>query len=352
MELRFLVAGVMVMLAGCGQPGAEATYRSVPTPKVASRALPQQAPQYPQEEEVALPGNFNGWLNDVKKEAAQKGIRKEIIAAAFEGFDEPIERVVRLDRKQPEGTIEWPQYRTNVITDKRIAEGRALFAQHKGLLEKISRQFGVQPEFIVALWGIETSYGKVTGNYEIPHALATLAFEGRRADFFRKELMDSLVILNEGHIPPHEMIGSWAGAMGQCQFMPSSFRAMAVDFDGDGHKNIWTSQPDVFASIANYLSKSGWNSNVSWGQAVKLPANFNMSLEGRTTKKSIGEWAALGVTQENGAPLNGSGAASIVIPKGSPTAFLTTSNYDVVMKWNRSTFFATAVGQLADAIRQ
>lgn len=351
MRIRYWAGSLMMMLAGCAsEPPAEAN--QTPSRRVTHAPSPHTSkPIYPQEETIALPGNFDIWLIGVKQEAAGRGIRKEIIAAAFQDFNEPIEKVVRLDRKQPEGTIDWPQYRTNVITDKRIQEGRALMAQNRGLLERISRQFGVQPEFIVALWGIETSYGKVTGNYEIPHALATLAFEGRRADFFRTELMHSLEILNEGHIPPHEMIGSWAGAMGQCQFMPSSFRAMAVDFDGDGHKNIWTSQPDVFASIANYLSKSGWNGNVSWGAAVKLPANFNMSLEGRTTKKSLNAWAALGVTLADGSPLKGEGLTSIVIPKGSDTAFITNSNYDVVMKWNRSTFFATAVGQLADAIR-
>src|SRR5690606_16319891 len=154
-------------------------------------------------------------------------------------------------------------------------------------------------------WGIETNYGKITGNYTITHALATLAFEGRRADFFRAELMNALDILNEGHIAPDAMIGSWAGAMGQCQFMPSSFKRFAVDGDGDGRRDIWGSLPDVFASIANYLSQSGWNAAIGWGREVRLPSHFDLALEGRDTKKPIAAWNDLGVRNIDGSPLSG-----------------------------------------------
>jgi membrane-bound lytic murein transglycosylase B len=334
----------LLLAAGCNAQ-ANSTYQQAhPTPRVTTD----------ESFELAMatdPARFNQWLAGAKSEAKARGVRPEIVDQAFAGFNGPIDRIIRLDQKQPEGTITWPTYRERVITDARIREGRELYAQHKPLLTEISQRYGVPPQYIVALWGIETSYGKITGGFSVVHALATLAYDGRRADFFRTEMMEALTILNEGHIAPDSMLGSWAGAMGQCQFMPSSFRRMAVDYNGDGRRDIWQSLPDVFASIANYLSKSGWSATQSWGARVELPANFNMNLQGRETKKTAAEWQALGVKRPGGGSIaDMAGRLSVVIPTGSPHAFLTTSNYDVIMKWNRSTYFATAVGQLADAI--
>ena len=210
----------------------------------------------------------------------------------------------------------------------------------------------MQPRFIVAFWGIETDFGRITGGFKVVPALATLAFDGRRGAFFRKELLHALRIIEEGHISAKQMTGSWACAMGQPQFMPSSFNGYAVDHDGDGRKDIWTTRDDVFASAANYLSRYGWRGDERWGREVRLPEGFDASLQGLKVKKPIADWAALGVTLRGGAPLPGKTLlASLILPggKGGP-AYLVYNNYRVILKWNRSHYFAIAVGHLADKI--
>lgn len=298
--------------------------------------------------------DWNAWLAGVKQEARQKGISDATINAAFAGA-KPIPRVVELDRKQPEGRLTFAQYKQRVISDARIRKGRILLKEHSAELARASQKYGVPPQYIVALWGIETSYGENTGGFKVVPALATLAHDGRRAKFFRSELLNALRIIDEGHIRAVDMKGSWAGAMGQNQFMPSSFHAFAVDGNNDGRRNIWGSLPDVFASTANYLSKSGWKEDEKWGRAVKLPSGFSKSLTGTDTKKTLQQWQALGVRLPNGAALPNGGdiRASVVIPDGlNGPAFLAYNNYRVVLKWNRSTYFATSVGLLADAIAQ
>lgn len=297
---------------------------------------------------------FEQWLAGVKRDAAAQGISQQTIQAALSGV-QPIERVIELDRKQPEGTMTFAKYRKRVISDARVRKGRILLKEHAAALNAASERFGVPPQYIVALWGIETSYGGYTGGFKVVDALATLAHDGRRSEFFRKELMNALKILEAGHIHPRDMKGSWAGAMGQNQFMPSSFHAFAVDGNGDGRRDIWTSLPDVFASTANYLSKSGWREDERWGRAVKLPAGFSKTLISRDIKKSLAEWQRLGVRLPNGAglPQVADMKASIVTPDGiGGPAYLAYNNYDVIMKWNRSTYFATSVGLLADLIAQ
>lgn len=245
------------------------------------------------------------------------------------------------------------QYRKRVINDARIAQGRRLYRTHHALLEKTAEQYGVPAQYIVALWGIETSYGNNTGGFGVVPALATLAYDGRRASFFRKELMNALKIIDAGHIALDDMKGSWAGAMGQNQFMPSSFHAYAVDGNNDGKRDIWTSLPDVFASTANYLSRSGWVEDERWGRAVRIPASIKDSMIGLDTKYALKSWRNMGVTQPNGQPIpvvEGM-KASLIAPDGrdGPT-FLVYNNFRVIMKWNRSTYFATSVGLLADQI--
>lgn len=296
---------------------------------------------------------FQQWVSSFKQRAESQGISRKTLKAAFRDahFNE---KVIRLDRKQPESTLTFEKYLDLVINDQRIREGRQMLQKHRALLEEVSKKYGVQPRFIVALWGIETSYGKITGGYSIIEALATLAYEGRRAEFFEKELVNALKIIDADHIEPDVMQGSWAGAMGQSQFMPSSFLAFAQDYNGDGKRDIWDTKADVFASIANYLSKSGWNDEITWGRKVKLPGNFDYSQTGRDTKKSILTWQKLGVRRANGQALpHVDIPASIVLPgdKAGP-AYMVYKNYDVIMKWNRSLFFATAVGILSDAINE
>lgn len=295
---------------------------------------------------------FEVWLNGVKTEARSKGVSDSIISQSLNGIS-PISRVIELDRKQPEGTMSFATYKTRVISDARIAQGRRMYREHRAELERAAQKYGVPAQYIVALWGIETSYGNNTGGFKVVPALATLAYDGRRSEFFRSELMNALKILNEGHISPAEMKGSWAGAMGQNQFMPSSFNAYAVDGNNDGKRNIWTSLPDVFSSSANYLSRHGWREDERWGREVKLPAGFSKSMADLDVKKSLSEWKRLGVMLPSGAaiPVADGIEASIVAPDGldGPT-YLAYHNYRVIMRWNKSTYFATCVGMLADSI--
>ena len=297
---------------------------------------------------------WNAWLSGVKTQARAEGISERIINQSLDGI-QPIPRVIELDRKQPEGTMTFAQYRQRVISDARIRKGRILLKEHAARLKVASERYGVPPQYIVALWGIETSYGENTGGFKVVPALATLAHDGRRSDFFRTELMNALKILDEGHISPADMNGSWAGAMGQNQFMPSSFHTFAVDGDNDGKRNIWGDLDDVFASTANYLSKSGWKEDERWGREVRLPQGFPESIADLKYKKTLQEWANMGVTLPNGAPLPivPGMQASIVTPDDeNGPAYLAYDNYRVIMKWNRSVYFATSVGLVADAIAQ
>lgn len=298
---------------------------------------------------------FAQWVQGAKQEALSKGVSQNIVDRAFASVDAPIARIIELDRKQPEGTMTFAKYRERVISNDRIRKGREMMQTHRSELQAASARFGVPPQFIVALWGIETSYGSNTGGFGVVPALATLAYDGRRSEFFRTELMNALKILEAGHISPESMKGSWAGAMGQNQFMPSSFNSYAVDGNGDGRRDIWTSLPDVFASSANYLSKHGWKAEERWGRAVRLPAGFSKDQASLDVKKPIGTWASMGVTLADGGALPAIGGmqASIVTPDGlNGPAFMVYDNYRVIMRWNKSTYFATSVGLLADAIAQ
>lgn len=296
--------------------------------------------------------SFTNWLRVFKKEAIQKGISKKILDDAFQGVL-PIKRVIELDRKQPEGQISFAQYKKNVLSEIRIKQGRELYRKHKKILDSVAEKYGVPAPYIVALWGIETSYGKNTGGFDIIPALATLAYDGRRSEFFRSELLDAFKILEEGHISLEEMKGSWAGAMGQNQFMPSSFHRYAVDEDGDGKRNIWTNLHDVFASTANYLHSSGWKVEERWGREVRLPKTFRKDLITNDVKRSLKEWDRMGVRFANGEriPLHNDMKASVVAPDGlNGQAFLVYNNFSVILKWNRSKYFAICVGMLADSI--
>jgi len=301
---------------------------------------------------MAQTGDFSAWLDGLRADAQARGITKATIEAALDRL-EPIPRVIDLDRRQPEGVVKFSTYRQRVVSAQRIADGKARLRDNKSLLDRVGARYGVQPRFVVALWGIETSYGRATGDYPVVAALATLAWDGRRSAFFRSELFDALAILDQGHIASSLMRGSWAGAMGQTQFMPSSFLRYAVDFDGDGRRDIWNTRADVFASAANYLAGVGWKGDQTWGRAVRLPAGLDRSFVGLETTKSLDEWRALGVLRADGGPLpqRAGLSGSLVQPDGIGTpAFLVYDNFRVILRWNRSTYFALSVGDLADRI--
>lgn len=295
---------------------------------------------------------FAAWLSALRAEAQKEGISAKTLDAALSELV-PDPKVVRLDRRQPEKTINFERYRKNVVTPARIREGRALLRKHEPLLERVSEHYGVPPQYIVALWGVETSFGKNTGGFDVVRSLTTLAYEGRRGAFFRKELIDALKIIDDGHIEARKMRGSWAGAMGQNQFMPSSFHKFAVDFNADGRRDIWTSHADIFASTANYLMRSGWDSEWRWGRQVKLPKGFGQSSIKNRTRKTLADWRRHGLVFADGGkiPNDKVSTAWLAAPDGRKgPAWLVYGNYDTLMRWNRSTYFATSVGLLADAI--
>jgi membrane-bound lytic murein transglycosylase B len=310
---------------------------------------PQLAPQ---EQPAAVADGFATFLDGVRADALAAGIRPDTLDAALVGLRHN-DRVIELDRKQPEFTLSLDEYLERIVSPKRVEEGRKRLAENKALLAAIEQKFGVQPRFVVALWGIETGFGRNTGGMSVVNSLATLAYDGRRSKYFRTELMNALTILDQGHIAAPAMIGSWAGAMGQCQFMPSTFLKWAVDWDGDGKRDIWTNRADALASAANYLGGEGWKGDQTWGRAVSLPKGFDKALLGLETQKPVKDWAALGVKAAGGKPLPAKALAlsgSIVRPEADGPAFLVYDNFRVIMKWNRSTFFALAAGHLADRI--
>jgi len=295
--------------------------------------------------------SYDVWVNQFKQKARAQGISDTTLNAAFNGSKfKP--RVIELDRKQPESKMTFAQYKKRIVSDQRVKQGRHEFKKHRALLEEVGKAYGVQPQYIVALWGIETNFGSNTGGFDVIDALGTLAFEGRRAEFFGKELMNALKIIDNGHITAANMKGSWAGAMGQSQFMPSSFNAYAQDYDRDGKKDIWGTKADVFASAANYLSRSGWKGDERWGRLVSTRGTIPSAWNDRKNMKPLSVWRDRGVTLPNGAPLpHADIKGALVAPDGvNGPVYMAYGNYNVIMKWNRSTYFATSVGLLADAI--
>lgn len=309
--------------------------------------------------------DFASYTSALKQEALSRGYDASLLDAVFSSLQFH-ERVVSADRSQPEVVETLDTYLPKRVSETRIRMARERYQQYQPQLEEIGKRYGVQPRFIVALWGLESSFGRFQGNYSIPSALATLAYEGRRETFFRTEFFHALDILAQGHIDLDNMKGSWAGAMGQSQFMPSSFLSYAQDGDGDGKKDIWTNELDVFASIANYLKQQGWDYSKTWGREVKLPAGFDTGYAiqrgslarnewlGRwnASARSMADWHQLGVRRLNGEVLPQRDiSAALVLPDG-PTgrAFLAYDNYKSLMHWNRSYYFVTSVGYLADLI--
>jgi membrane-bound lytic murein transglycosylase B len=299
----------------------------------------------------SLHNDFAVWIEELKAEAKARGISDETLNSALDGL-QPIPRVIRLDRNQPEFQQDFRSYIDGRISEKRIKQGRRLLLEHRDLFEKIRDRYGVPPRFLVAIWGLETNFGRHMGNFPVIGSLATLAFDERRSSFFRAELLDALTIIDEGHIKTDTMHGSWAGAMGQIQFMPSTFIRFAVDADGDGRKDIWNSFPDIFESAANYLVGSGWRRGYVWGREVQLPQALDLKLTGLETEKNLSEWHEMGVRKKNGDSLPEEDIkASLILPDGRDgPAFLVYQNYRAILKWNRSHLYAITTGHLADRL--
>ncbi|MBP2226941.1 lytic murein transglycosylase [Azospirillum agricola] len=334
---------VTLLLAGCQSTGA-----SAPVPaggaSPAAAAAPAPAPR-----PAAQPSqSFPDWLRALRAEALAQGIRAQTFDRAFQRV-KLSDRVVELDSSQPEFTRQVWQYLDSAVNEKRVQAGRQKMQENAALLNRISQRSGVPAEILVAFWGVETDFGNSTGGFSVVDALTTLAYEGRRAAYFRTELLAALRILDSGDIAPERMSGSWAGAMGQTQFMPTIFLKHAVDEDGDGHRDIWGSLPDVLASTAKFVLANGWRSGERWGEEVRLPDGFPYDQAELSVVKPVSEWRRMGVLPAGGGELAGEGPASIIVLAGHQgPAFLARDNFRAIMRYNPSTSYALAVALLSD----
>jgi membrane-bound lytic murein transglycosylase B len=300
---------------------------------------------------TALASDFDSFIAGVKAEARHDGIAEPVLDAAFATVTLN-QKVLDLLNHAPEFTLTWAQYRDKVVNDPRIATGKTVYRQSAGMFEQVQGRFDVDPGVMLGIWGLESNFGATKGNYNVIEALATLAYGSHRQAFFRSELIAALRILQSGDITPSHMLGSYAGAMGQPQFMPSSYLKLAVDFEGNGRRDIWDSKADSVASIANFLSTSGWRGRQPWGQLISVPPQLSSGDTGRDLRRSLGEWMRLGVRRYNGQPFSRSDVmGAVLMPDGQGgDAFMVYSNFHAIRRYNPSDFYALAVGLIGDRI--
>ncbi|UJP05866.1 MAG: lytic murein transglycosylase [Nitrosomonas sp.] len=300
---------------------------------------------------VQASNSFGECISRIKVQAAMEGISDQTVRQVLDKARH-LPRVIELDRRQPEFTQTFANYFTTRINDERIQRGRELLVKHQILLNRMQQESGIPAQYLVSFWGLETNYGGYFGEWAVTDSLATLACDPRRSSFFMQELLSALRIVDAGDISSDRMIGSWAGAMGHMQFMPSTFLRYAKDIDGDGRRDLWNSIPDAMGSAANFLRQLGWVPGLDWGHEVRLPASFDYSLAGRDQSLRYVDWSQLGVTAADGTSLPQSDQkTALLVPSGHQgPAFLVTQNFFVIMRWNRSEFYALSVGHLADRI--
>ena len=302
--------------------------------------------------EISANAGFDRWIDGFRRRALAKGISATTFERAFKGVDYNA-YVIEKDRNQSEFTKALWDYLDSAVSDSRVANGKAALKKHRKLLDRIEAQFGVDKEIVVAIWGLESAYGKVRGDNPLIGSLATLAYDGRRGAFFESQLIAALKIIQSGDVAPNRMTGSWAGAMGHTQFIPTSYLAYAVDFTGDGKRDIWSDDPaDALASTAAYLARFGWQKDRPWGVEVRLPADFDFALSGERVTKSPADWAAMGVRDMGGRKVPDHGSASILLPAGARgAAFMIFKNFHVIERYNTADAYVIGVGHLADRIR-
>ena len=332
---RVLALLPLLLLAACAQAPAE----NLPT--ATAPAAVQTAT------ETTLP-SFADWRQAMRSEAIAAGIDAALFDRVFAGVT-PDPAVLKADSSQPEFTRPVWEYLDGAVSSSRIGRGRVLLAQHNAMLQRIEQQYGVEAQILVAIWGLESNFGNNIGSHSVIRSLATLAYDGRRQGFWRAQLLAALQILQNGDVPSDRMIGSWAGAMGQTQFMPTTYNQHAVDFDGDGKRDLWNSQADALASAAHYLQASGWQRGQPWGFEVNLPSSFDYALADPDQRRTLAEWAELGVRPLAPTGAAASSRASLQLPAGHQgPAFLLLDNFRSILKYNNSTSYALAIGLLAD----
>lgn len=298
---------------------------------------------------------FEQYVADLKIQSIEQGYTTDFVERVFAGVSYR-KKTVTADKNQPETKLTLDKYLATRVPDWKVKKAVDLMAQHQVLLDQVEQQFGVQKRFIVALWGNESNFGSIMGKHSVINSLVTLAYEGRREVLFKKQLFAALKIIKQGHVNLDSFVGSWAGAMGQSQFMPTSFLDYAVDFDNDGRKDIWNNKADVFASIANFLKSEGWSNQITWGRQVSVPDNFDFNLAGlkSSSKRLLPDWQSLNVRRYDGGnlpdlPING----SLIVPDGKTgRIYLVYENFHTLMKWNRSRYFGVSVSYLSDRIKK
>jgi len=295
--------------------------------------------------------DFRSFLAGVRAEAQRAGVAPGILNSALAGL-QPNQAVLQHYEHQPEFTLSWAQYRALVVTDQRAENGRVALRQNATTMRAVDERYGVGTGVVFGIWGLESSFGQKMGDYNVVQSLATLAWKTGRAAFFRSELIAALRILNAGDISAAHMTGSYAGAMGQPQFMPTSYLRYAVDFEGNGRRDIWGSKADSLASIANYLARAGWRPGEGWGEQIAIPPTFNPSLAGRDNRRPVAEWARMGVRRLNGESLPQSDLqAAVLIPDGvAGEAFFAYPNFAAIRRYNPSDYYAIAVGLIGDSV--
>ena len=346
---RPILVTCLALLAACAEKPTVADTLPMPVTKP---ALPVPIASAPTSVDTpVLPTqSFDEWQAGFRQQALHSGVRADLFERAFAGVT-PDLSVIKADRSQPEFSRPVWEYLEGAISPTRVRRGQAMLNQYGDVLRGIEQRYGVEPQVLVAVWGMESSFGQIQGDKSVIRSLATLAYEGRRPDFAQSQLLAALQILQNGDIQPERMLGSWAGAMGQTQFIPTTYNSHAVDFDGDGRRDIWNSAADALASTANYLQSSGWQRGQPWGQEVQLAANFDYALADGSSRKPVSEWQRLGVASLAGATLpagSENAQAALVLPAGyRGPAFLVFDNFRAILKYNNSSSYALGVGLLS-----
>ncbi|MCQ2993685.1 MULTISPECIES: lytic murein transglycosylase [Pseudomonas] len=347
---QMIAASSLILLVACAEKPTAAD--ATPLPRVITTPLASPAPAIAVDANLdILPTmSFADWQAGFRAQALKAGIRADIFDRAFTGVT-PDMKVVKADRSQPEFTRPVWEYLDGAISDARVRKGQALLNQYAGVLQTIEQRYGVDRNALVAVWGMESNFGQFQGSQSVIRSLATLAYEGRRRSFAQDQLLAALQILQQGDIAPEQMIGSWGGAMGQTQFIPTTYNTHAVDFDGDGRRDIWNSAPDALASTAHYLQSSGWQTGQPWGYEVKLASGFDYALADASTRKSLAEWQQLGLTLPSGSALPATALqqqAALLLPAGyKGPAFLVMDNFRAILRYNNSSSYALAIGLLS-----
>ncbi|MBC3386307.1 lytic murein transglycosylase [Pseudomonas sp. SWRI179] len=348
---QMIVAASVVLLVACAEKPTAADAQPLPTaPVVTAPAIVPPVVPTGDDLVIAPTQTFAEWQAGFRREALAAGIRADLFDRAFVGVS-PDMSVIKADRSQPEFTRPVWEYLDGALSPLRVNKGKSLIQQHAQILQSIEQRYGVDREALVAVWGMESNFGQFQGSKSVINSLATLAYEGRRPGFAHAQLIAALQILQQGDITPEKMLGSWAGAMGQTQFIPTTYNTHAVDFDGDGRRDIWGSSTDALASTAHYLQSSGWQRGQPWGFEVSLNEGFDYTLADGTIRKPVSEWMRLGVAEYGGLPIAPEDkqlSASLLLPAGHRgPAFLIFDNFRAILKYNNSSSYALAVGLLS-----